>query len=105
MRLDDFFLRQMCNTLIGRATDMLAGGEVFRLIEQDQHREAVALLEMSLKVRIAVTASSVRRRQPTWDLRPIENLSLPLVLFLTPLYVFHMLCSKRFGAVTIDQPN
>lgn len=50
----------MCNTLIGRATDMLAGGEIFRLIEQDQHREAVALLEMSLKVHIVFTASLIR---------------------------------------------
>ncbi|CAM9099296.1 unnamed protein product [Ectocarpus fasciculatus] len=44
------FVREMCNTLIGRATDMLAGGEIFRLIEQDQQREAIKLLETSLKV-------------------------------------------------------
>lgn len=41
---------QMCNTLIGRATDMLAGGEIFRFIEQDEHQEAAHLLETSLKV-------------------------------------------------------
>lgn len=29
---------------------MLAGGEIFRLIEQDQKREAVNLLESTLKV-------------------------------------------------------
>jgi len=40
----------MCNTLIERATSMLAGGEIFRLIEQEQQREAVKLLETSLKV-------------------------------------------------------
>eukprot|EP00904_Undaria_pinnatifida_P003150 jgi/Undpi1/12836/HiC_scaffold_7.g02503.m1 len=44
------FVREMCNTLIGRAMDMLAGGEIFRLIEQDQQREAVNLLETTLKV-------------------------------------------------------
>lgn len=40
----------MCNTLIERATSMLAGGEIFRLIEQEQQREAVKLLETSLRV-------------------------------------------------------
>ncbi|CAM9264977.1 unnamed protein product, partial [Hapterophycus canaliculatus] len=44
------FMREMCNTLIGRSTDMLAGGEIFRLIEQEQQRDAVRLLENSLKV-------------------------------------------------------
>lgn len=29
---------------------MLAGGEIFRLIEQEQQREAVKLLETSLRV-------------------------------------------------------
>lgn len=47
---------QMCNTLIGRAMDMLAGGEIFRLIEQEQQREAVSLLETALKV--TLTCSS-----------------------------------------------
>lgn len=40
----------MCNTLIGRAFDTLAGGEMFRLIEQEEHREAAFLLEASIKV-------------------------------------------------------
>lgn len=40
----------MCNTLIERATSMLAGGEIFRLIEQEQQRDAVKLLETSLRV-------------------------------------------------------
>ncbi|CAN0061896.1 unnamed protein product, partial [Sphacelaria rigidula] len=40
----------MCNTLIGRASDTLAGGEIFRLIEQEEYREAAYLLETSLKV-------------------------------------------------------
>ncbi|CAM9950745.1 unnamed protein product [Pylaiella littoralis] len=44
------FVREMCSTLIGRATNVLAGGEIFRLIEQDQQREAVHLLETSIKV-------------------------------------------------------
>lgn len=42
----------MCNTLIGRASDTLAGGEIFRLIEQEEYREAAYLLETSLKVSI-----------------------------------------------------
>lgn len=42
----------MCNTLIERATSMLAGGEIFRLIEQEQQREAVKLLETSLRVSV-----------------------------------------------------
>eukprot|EP00752_Nemacystus_decipiens_P011484 g10196.t1 len=44
------FVREMCNTLIERATSMLAGGEIFRLIEQEQQKEAVRLLETSLRV-------------------------------------------------------
>lgn len=48
--MDALLAAQMCNTLIGRAMDMLAGGEIFRLIEQEQQREAVSLLETALKV-------------------------------------------------------
>ena len=51
---------QMCNTLIERATSMLAGGEIFRLIEQEQQREAVKLLETSLKVHVCF-------RPPSWS--------------------------------------
>lgn len=40
----------MCNALIARATETLAGGEIFRLIEEDQQKEAVTLLQTSIKV-------------------------------------------------------
>lgn len=38
---------------------MLAGGEIFRLIEQEQQREAVKLLETSLRVSICLLSLPV----------------------------------------------
>ena len=40
----------MCNALIAKATMTLAGGEIFRLIEEDQQREVVMLLQTAIKV-------------------------------------------------------
>lgn len=40
---------------------MLAGGEIFRLIEQEQQREAVKLLETSLRVSVLFFPTKVHK--------------------------------------------